>query len=301
MEVLRAHTAGFCMGVVLALQKLDRLLRLEQGGPIVTLGPIIHNPQVLDEYAAKGVRIAETPEEIPPGSTVVIRAHGIPRPVKEELAHRRARIVDATCPKVKKAQRLIARQSREGRTLLLYGEESHPEVKGLLSYAEAGAFLFDSPEKLAEIPILAHGRYCLAAQTTQDRQVFDAMAASLRERDGCDLTVLQTICDATKHRQEEAVRIAREVDFMIVVGGLNSGNTRRLAQVVAAQDTPVLHVETVREITLEDLKHYARIGLTAGASTPRGAIDDVDRLLRSSSDFPHEDLGRREHGSPSPP
>lgn len=302
MEVVRAHTAGFCMGVVLALQKLDRLLiRRERGGPIVTLGPIIHNPQVLDEYAGKGVRIAETPEEIPPGSTVVIRAHGIPRPVKEELAHRRVRIVDATCPKVKKAQRLIARQSREGRTLLLYGEESHPEVKGLLSYAEAGAFLFDSPEKLAEIPILPHGRYCLAAQTTQDRQTFDAMAGTLKARDGSDLTVLQTICDATKHRQEEAVRIAREVDFMIVVGGLNSGNTRRLAQVVAAQDTPVLHVETVREIPLEALKGYARIGLTAGASTPRGAIDDVDRLLRSSSDLPGEDLGGREHGTPSPP
>jgi 4-hydroxy-3-methylbut-2-enyl diphosphate reductase len=163
--------------------------------------------------------------------------------------------------------------------LLLFGEESHPEVKGLLSYAEAGAFLFDAREKLGALELAPGKRYCLAAQTTQDRVVFDDMAREVGRRSDCDITVLQTICDATRQRQEEAVRIAREMEFMVVVGGYNSGNTRRLVQVVAAQDTPVLHVETARELPLAEISRYARVGLTAGASTPDKAIDEIQALL----------------------
>ncbi len=282
MDVVRAQTAGFCMGVVSALQKIDRLLAGgAQQGPIVTLGPIIHNPQVLEKYARKGVEIVETPEEIPPGAMVVVRAHGIPKSTWEELARRRIDAIDATCPKIRKAQRLIAMQARQGRMLLLFGEEGHPEVIGLLSYAESGACLFESLEKLEEFPLRADTRYCLAAQTTQDRTIFDAMAHSLAAREGCDLTILQTICDATRRRQEEAVRIAREVDFMIVAGGKTSGNTRRLVQVVAAQRTPVVHVETAGDLPHERLRWHARIGLIAGASTPRETIDEIERRLHS--------------------
>ncbi|MDA8166049.1 MAG: 4-hydroxy-3-methylbut-2-enyl diphosphate reductase [Desulfobacteraceae bacterium] len=280
MEVKRAETAGFCMGVVLALQKLDGLLAVEKGkGRIFTLGPIIHNPQVMEEYARKGVAIAESAGEIPAGATAVIRAHGVPKEVQEDLVWRGVAVVDATCPKVKKAQLLIHQQAQAGRVLLLFGEESHPEVRGLLSYAEAGAFLFDTKEKLGAVPIVPEKRYCLAAQTTQDRGVFDAIVQELSRRADCDLTVLQTICDATRQRQEEAVRIARDMEFMVVVGGYNSGNTRRLVQVVAAQRTPVLHVETAGELPLPEIGRYARVGLTAGASTPNKAIDEVHQLL----------------------
>lgn len=280
MEVKRAETAGFCMGVVLALQKLDDLVANEEDkGRIFTLGPIIHNPQVMEEYARKGIIIADSAREIPAGATAVIRAHGVPKEVQENLVWRGVTVVDATCPKVKKAQLLIERQARAGRVLLLYGEESHPEVKGLLSYAEAGAFLFDSKEKLGSLPLESDQRYCLAAQTTQDREVFDDIAWELSGRSDCDITVLQTICDATRQRQEEAVRIAREMEFMVVVGGYNSGNTRRLVQVVTAQNTPVLHVETARELPLAEISRFGRIGLTAGASTPNKAIDEIQALL----------------------
>jgi 4-hydroxy-3-methylbut-2-en-1-yl diphosphate reductase len=284
MEVIRALTAGFCMGVVLALQKLDALVEeREAGRPIYTLGPIIHNPQVLEEYARKGVFRAESFEDIPPEATVVIRAHGVPQDVEYSLRSRGVRFIDATCPKVKKAQLLIGEQARDGRFILLYGEESHPEVRGLLSYAVSGTFVFDTKEKLERFPLEPGQRYGLAAQTTQDREKFDAIAAGLTENRDRDITILKTICDATKQRQEETVRIARDVDFMVVIGGLDSGNTRRLAQVVAAQNKPCMHVETARELPLDEIRKFARIGLTAGASTPKKLIDEAHHILEANS------------------
>ncbi len=286
-RVVRAKTAGFCMGVILALKKLDALVEDgAAGGRIFTLGPIIHNPQVLAEYAAKGVVTARSLDDIPPGATVVIRAHGVPKNVLGSLRERGVVIVDATCPKVKKAQLLIATEAGEGRKLLLFGEETHAEVKGLLSYAEAGAFVFDSKEKLDAFPLEKEKRYCLAAQTTQDRTSFDAIARKLESNRVCDVKVLHTICDATRQRQDETVRIAREVDFMVVVGGFDSGNTRRLAQVAAGHHKRCVHVETARDLPLEELNRVRKIGLTAGASTPKTLIDEIHRLLESNADVP---------------
>lgn len=280
MEVVRAKTAGFCMGVILALQKLDALVKNRKDRwSIYTLGPIIHNPQVLEEYARLGVCVAGSADDIPPGATVVIRAHGIPRNVMERLRQRSIRIIDATCPKVKRAQLLIEKHAKEGLMLLLYGEETHPEVKGLLSYAAAGSFVFDRKEKLYAYPLTPGGRYCLAAQTTQDRGIFNEIVETLSSRPGLDVTVVQTICDATKERQEETVCIARNVDFMIVVGGYESGNTRRLTQVVSGQGIPCMHVETARQLPLETLKRFSKIGLTGGASTPKKLIDEIEEIL----------------------
>jgi len=282
MDITRARRAGFCMGVELALHKLDALI--DQGvqpGKIFILGSIIHNPQVVTAYAAKGIATVKSPEEIPDGATVVIRAHGIARHIRETLLQRGVSVVDATCPRVQDACRQIARHTADGRMLLLYGEESHPEVKSLLSYAAAGALVFDSRETLAALSLTAEHSYCLAAQTTQDKEIFEAITADLQGRKDLDLVVLKTICDATRQRQDEAIRIARETEFVVVVGGFESSNTRRLVQVVAAQGTPVLHVETAAELPLEQLKRYTRIGLTAGASTPREEIDAVQRVLES--------------------
>ncbi len=285
MKVVRAKTAGFCMGVNLALKKLDALVKNGKNRrPIYTLGPVIHNPQVLKEYARMGVHVADSVEDIPPEAIVVIRAHGVPRDMMERLRQLRVHIVDATCPKVKKAQLLIEQQAREDRILLLYGEESHPEVKGLLSYADAGAFVFDRKEKLLGYDFAPGSRYCLAAQTTQDKDIFFEIASSLSSKPGLDVAVLQTICDATKERQEETVSIAREVDCMIVVGGYESGNTRRLAHVVSTLDKPCLHVETARELPLRKLKAFSKIGLTGGASTPKKLIDEIQAILENDSD-----------------
>jgi len=286
MKVVLAETAGFCMGVGLALKKLDSLIREKARedkpgqGHIFTLGPIIHNPQVLEEYEALGVLRIDDPEEAPPGSTVVIRAHGVPRDKEEELCQRGVKVVDATCPKVKKAQLLIAEQSGNGRMLLLYGEENHPEVRGLLSYADNGSEVFDSLKGLISV-LKPGGKYFLAAQTTQDKALFKDLKDYLVRHAAPDTPILETICDATRVRQREAVAVARKVDKMVVAGGFISGNTRRLVKVVEDQGVLCVHVETADQLRPEDFSGCEIIGLTAGASTPNKIIEKVRSTLES--------------------
>jgi 4-hydroxy-3-methylbut-2-en-1-yl diphosphate reductase len=281
MEIIRARLAGFCMGVGLALKKLDDLLAQDTSRPTYMLGPIIHNPQVLEGYARRGVGLAKTVAEVPPGSRVVIRAHGIPADEEQDLLERGVEVVDATCPKVKRAQLLIGEQAEAGRRLLLFGEDDHPEVRGLLSYAGEGAFVFETPAELADHALRPETHYFLAAQTTQDRQGFEQIKTDLAGRLRDKVTVLQTICDATRLRQNEAIRLAAKVDCVVVVGGKASGNTRRLAQVIEAQGTPTILVETVDDLLGINVSKFGKMGLTAGASTPKRIIDEIEAHLRA--------------------
>ena len=176
MEFVRAKSAGFCMGVSLALHKLDDIIEKKDiPGDIYILGSIIHNPQVVEEYAGKGVISADSPEEIPSGSIVVIRAHGITKQVQQSLSRRGIHVIDATCPKVKDACLLIEENTADDRVLLLFGEEFHPEVKCLLSYAAGETVVFDSLDKCKACDLDPSRKYCLAAQTTQDKHIFDAI------------------------------------------------------------------------------------------------------------------------------
>ena len=284
MDVYRAKTAGFCMGVSLALQKLNTAL--ERKGKdcaparICTLGPIIHNPQVLAEYESRGVVCVKEASQLHPGDVAVIRAHGITREVEEQVKQSGAEIVDATCPKVKKAQLSIAKATANGATLLLFGEADHPEVRGLVSYACGPAHVFGSAAELAELHLLVSGPYVLASQTTQDRQIFQEIVAELRQRIS-NLVVLSTICDATRERQEEARNIASSVDVMVIIGGRQSGNTRRLADVAALNGIDTFLVERVEELAAENFLQKNRAGLTAGASTPKSLIDAAHLWLQS--------------------
>ncbi|WP_300881892.1 4-hydroxy-3-methylbut-2-enyl diphosphate reductase [uncultured Desulfovibrio sp.] len=287
MEVIRAKTAGFCMGVSLALQKLDTALSEaastpagEARGRIRTLGPIIHNPQVLARYEAKGVLCVRDAAELQSGDRVIIRAHGIPRQVEERVRACGALVVDATCPKVKKAQLAIARATRQGATLLLFGEADHPEVRGLISYAHGPAHVFGSQEELNRLRLNPARAHVLASQTTQDRNTFSSLEAALRARFP-GLTVLSTICDATRERQEEARSIASSVDVMVIVGGRQSGNTRRLADVAALGGIDTFHVESADELDAKRFAQKTRAGLTAGASTPKSLIDAAENWLAS--------------------
>ncbi|MDX2481752.1 MAG: 4-hydroxy-3-methylbut-2-enyl diphosphate reductase [Desulfuromusa sp.] len=282
MEFIRAKSAGFCMGVSLALHKLDEIIEKKNiSGDIYILGSIIHNPQVVAAYAKKGVISADSPEDIPAGSIVVIRAHGITKQVQYSLSQRGINVIDATCPKVKDACLLIEDNTDKGRVLLLFGEEAHPEVKCLLSYAAGNTIVFDSLEECQKCDINPALKYCLAAQTTQDKHIFDTISRELSKRKGLDLVVLHTICDATKMRQGEAIKIADQSDFVIVAGGYNSSNTRRLAQVIEASGTKALHVETADELPLDELRKFDKIGLTAGASTPKKIVDQIQAALES--------------------
>lgn len=278
MNVLRAKTAGFCMGVGLALKKLDSALARGESRKISTLGPLIHNPQVLATYEAKGVVCVEDISALGVEDCVVIRAHGIPRDRESVLRQSGAYVVDATCPKVKKAQLAIARATQNGAALLLFGEADHPEVRGLISYAQGPACVIGANDDLCHLPIPMDKGLVLASQTTQDREAFlnlERKAANLHPQ----LVVLSTICDATRQRQEEARSIAQKVDIMVVVGGRQSGNTRRLADVVAACGIETVLVETADELDEKKFQQKACVGLTAGASTPKSLIDMAEARL----------------------
>jgi 4-hydroxy-3-methylbut-2-enyl diphosphate reductase len=283
MDVIRAKRAGFCMGVALALHKLDSMVAARQGEQVATLGDIIHNPQVLDDYARKGVRRLGAASEAQADMAVLIRAHGITRSMEEELRGRCARVEDATCPRVKKAQLAIAEATAAGRELLLYGEADHPEVRGLISYAAGQSHIFSSQTELEALleRVPFDGRpVVLAAQTTQDRLIFDEMRSRLSVRFGEALTVLDTICDATRQRQEEAMELAGKVQAMVVVGGKTSGNTRRLAELARTRGVPTVLVETADELDPAFFSGVQTVGLTAGASTPGYIIDEVEARLR---------------------
>ncbi len=299
MQVIRAKSAGFCLGVSLALRRLDQELNPAppeeascakgSAGRLFTLGPIIHNPLVMQEYIGQGVVCASDHQGIGPGDRVVIRAHGIPRDMETQIRESGATIIDATCPKVKKAQLAIGKEHAKGGTLLLFGEKEHPEVRGLLSYAGSHALVFGDLEELAALGLEADRAYFLAAQTTQDRSIFQQAREHLQSRLGRSILTLCTICDATRDRQQEVIALSGKVQAMVVVGGLNSGNTRRLAEVALANGVPTIHVERAEDITPElAAKTFAGaslIGLTAGASTPEKHIDAMQDYLEKLPPF----------------
>lgn len=306
MEVIRSERAGFCMGVALALKKLDMLV--EKGGHVGTFGPIIHNPFVLEEYALKGVRcfgsVQDVKEALEPfyvfSETIdeekkkegqlqlnlLIRAHGIPNSTESFLRNLpHVCLMDATCPRVKEAQNAISKATQGDSkpwTLLLFGDANHPEVDGLVSYAKGKYIISPDPQKL-----IAYARkkeqeqMVLAAQTTQDRGVFDSIKKELSAILSSPPVILETICDATKLRQDEALAIAEEVDAMVVIGGKESGNTKRLAELVFSKNIPTVLVESADELKREFFKTLKKVGLTAGASTPKHLVDEAERLLTS--------------------
>lgn len=293
MEIVRGEKAGFCMGVALALKKLDKAVATYgacgnsapafamPGQGVCTLGAIIHNPQVLEEYAAKGVGIIKTPEEAE-GRVVLIRAHGIPVGEEVRLRASAAKVLDATCPRVKKAQLAIRSATANGEPLLLYGEEKHPEVAGLVSYAQGPVRIFSTKEALADFAYTGLLPLVLAAQTTQSLILFEEICKALGKRLGNSLHILHTICPATEERQAETLAIARNVDAMVVAGGRESGNTRRLVELAASCGVPAYLVETEAEVSKEKFCVFTRIGLTAGASTPKRVIDSVEHALLHS-------------------
>lgn len=279
MKLTIAKTAGFCMGVGRALRKLDQAVQTHGlKGKIYTLGPIIHNPQVLEKYANIGVHQARANDCFTASDMVVIRAHGIPKGVEEHIMAQGAVLVDATCPKVKKAQVLIGQQAALGKHLLLFGEREHPEVQGLVSYAQEFT-IFESENELKKYSLSPRQSYFLAAQTTQDRDAFLDIAAYLDDYFQGGVHVLDTICLATKERQDEVRLLSQDVAAMVVVGGKNSGNTRRLFQIAQESGIYAVHVETAAELPWQDLACFEHIGLTAGASTPSWIIEEVAQAI----------------------
>lgn len=276
MKIIIAKTAGFCMGVRRAVEMvLDAPQKHEN--PITTYGPLIHNPQVLNLLEEKGiVAITDIPEK---GSgTILIRAHGVPPEAKGHLKKAGFKIIDATCPRVIKVQTIIHKHAKQGYASIIIGDKDHPEVTGLMGYAGEKGYVVDSFEDLDTIPQLE--RAIIVAQTTQNKHFFDKVKKWAAHR-APHYKVFNTICDSTIRRQSEVQRLADVVDAVVVVGGHNSGNTKRLAQIALQTGKPTYHVETESELDLDALASARHIGVTAGASTPNWTIKRIYRTLET--------------------
>ena len=277
MRVVRAENAGACYGVQRAL---DLAMSAADGGEgACTLGPLIHNPQVVEDLAARGIRAVDDPSEVERGS-VIIRSHGVTPEQRRAVEARGLPIIDATCPHVARAQRAAAELARSCACVVVVGEAGHPEVEGLVAYArEAGGRVVvatcaeDLPEGLPS-PV------GVVVQTTQRRDAFDAVIAELGRR-GAQVEVRDTICFATSQRQQAASKLAAEADAIVVIGGRNSSNTTRLAEICAASCPRTHHIESADELAPEWFEGCGLVGVTAGASTPESQIAAVVERLES--------------------
>ena len=273
-KIVVAKTAGFCMGVKRAVDMIMEVL--EKGeGPVYTYGPLIHNPQVTELLAKKGVIIIDD-KRIPEEGTVVIRAHGIDPETQKRLEEAPINLCDATCPYVIKVQRITSKYAKREYTVVIIGDKGHAEVESYLGYAEGKGVVIESIDELSHTFEKMQGdRYCVVAQTTQDGEKFNKIVLALKEKAKVKLEIHNTVCNATSMRQREAVELAEKVDAMVVVGGRNSANTLRLFDNCQDTGTPTYFVERASELNLKELSKYNTIGITAGASTPQEVIKEV--------------------------
>jgi len=283
VEVEKARETGFCLGVRRAIRLLEEAA--QEYGEIETLGAVVHNRQVVNSLARLGIRMVEGLEQIQ-GDVIGIPSHGVSRQVMEEIQDRGLRIVDTTCPRVRKAQKAAQKLAKAGFQVVIFGDKRHPEVRGVLGWTEGkGIVTMDSeiPWSGGKLP----RRLGVLCQTTQNPDYFAQFAKQLAVSfllQVEELRIVNTICNATKRHQEAALELAKRVDVMIVVGGYNSANTRRLAEVCASTGVATHHVETAAEVR-EAWLEGRRVGVTAGASTPDQVIQEVMMKLKEKGEI----------------
>ena len=274
MEVILAEYLGFCYGVKRAIQLARESATLP--GKAYTLGPIIHNPQMVAKLGAEGIGLIDTLTDTSKG-TVIIRSHGVGPQVYAEAEAKKIRLIDATCPHVKKAQLAAHKLSEEGYKVVIIGEKKHPEVRSILEWAGKEAMVVEDEAEAAELP--SYQKLGVVAQTTFSQQNFQNIVMYLLPKSH-DIRILRTICTATDQRQKAAMDLAGQVSLMLVIGGKNSANTTRLAQLCAAK-CQTYHIETASEIQPGWFDKIEKIGITAGASTPDWIIKEVYKKCKT--------------------
>lgn len=276
MQVLLAEEFGFCFGVERAVEMVEDAL--SEGATVRTLGPLIHNTQEIERLETEGVRTIDTPAEVEPGVTAVIRAHGVTPQTQRDLEARATKVVDATCPFVTKVQKLAERAAAEGRDVVLVGNPDHPEMIGVVGYAPAHTRVVRDASEVAALPNL-HAPL-VVSQTTLKLKTFLDAADAVRAKSDREPQVVNTICSATRDRQDAARALAGEVDAFYVIGGKHSSNSLKLLAVCQEQCEKSFLIETPEEINAADLDGAERVGVTAGASTPNWLIEQVVARLR---------------------
>jgi len=276
MQVLLAEEYGFCFGVERAVEMVEGAL--SEGATVRTLGPLIHNTQEIQRLEAEGVRTIDAPAEVSEGLTAVIRAHGVTPEVQRELEDRAERVIDATCPFVTKVQKLAERAAEQGRDVVVVGNPDHPEMIGVVGYAPARSYVVRDASEVAALPPL-HAPL-VVSQTTLKLNTFLEAAEAVRAKADSEPQVVNTICSATRDRQDAARALAGHVDAFYVIGGKHSSNSLKLLSVCKEQCAKSYLIETPEEINPEDLVAAERVGVTAGASTPNWLIEQVVARLR---------------------
>jgi len=277
LEIDISDFSDFCFGVKRAISIAENALR-GNPPPVFSLGPLIHNRQVVGALSEKGLRVAGGPDGVKKG-TLVIRSHGIAADILAKIKKNKIRIVDATCPFVKNAQKIARRLSREGLRLIIIGDKGHPEVQALKSFAGDGASVISGKTGAKRLKP-SGGRIGVIAQTTQSVENFLEVVSELLRKGFDEIRIFNTICRDANMRQESARRCCEKNDLVIVVGGKNSANTRRLYEICRGMGREARHVETGGEIDKRWLKGKSAVGVVSGASTPRWIVDGVVKHLR---------------------
>ena len=280
MKVIKAKTAGFCFGVKRAVdtvyEQVDACSSL-----IYTYGPIIHNEEVVRDMESKGVVVLRSEEELDAleKGTVIIRSHGVGKWIYDKLEARNIRIVDATCPFVKKIHNIVRKASAEGAHIVIIGNPDHPEVQGIRGWAGEKVTVVQDKESAEGVDFGKKEKICVVSQTTFNYNKFKDLVEIIKKK-SYDVSVLNTICNATKERQTEAESIAGSVDAMIVIGDKHSSNTQKLFEICRKACNNTYYIQTLDDLNLNQLGSVETVGITAGASTPNNIIEEVQNNVR---------------------
>ncbi len=279
-EVITAKSAGFCFGVKRAVDMVYD--EAEKGDRVYTLGPIIHNEQVVNDLEKKGVKVIDSVNDINNGydATVIIRSHGVPEKVIEKLREKNVNIVDATCPFVSKIHKIVKEASQNGRTIIIIGSDKHPEVEGIKGWCINEPVVLESVEEAENYTVDGTKKLCVVSQTTFNYKKFKDIVDILSKK-SYDIDVMNTICNATEERQTEAGTIARQSDAMLVIGGKHSSNTQKLYEICRKECENTYFIQTLDDLDLKQLQSFRSVGITAGASTPNNIIKEVQSYVRN--------------------
>ena len=281
MEVNVAKTAGFCFGVKRAVDQVYEQTEKENGKKIYTYGPIIHNEEVVKDLRSRGVEVIHSEEELAAltEGIVIIRSHGVPKRIYDLLEERKLQYVDATCPFVKKIHNIVKKASEEGSHVIIIGNPEHPEVQGIMGWSLLPVTVIQDAEEAEQLSLPEEQKICIVSQTTFNYNKFKDLVEIISKK-RYDISVLNTICNATKERQTEAKSIAKGVDAMIVIGDKHSSNTQKLFEICKKACNNTYYIQTLDDLDMNQLRSVETVGITAGAYTPNKIIEEVQKNVR---------------------
>ena len=283
MEVIKAKSAGFCFGVKKAMETVYQQIEENANKPIYTFGPLIHNEEVVKELKSKGVEVVDSVEELKAlkDGIVIIRSHGVSKDIYKIMEENGITCVDATCPFVKRIHKIVDKESALGKKIIVIGNDGHPEVEGIKGWSNTPAVVIEKEEEALEFSCKLDEKICIVSQTTFNYNKFKELVEIFQKK-GYDISVVNTICNATEERQTEAKKIAAEADVMIVIGGTHSSNTRKLYEICKNECENTHFIQTLDDLNLELPKSVRLVGITAGASTPNNIIEEVQNYVRNN-------------------